>query len=113
MAAKEKLIFLISKLSTSEKGYVNKHLKLSSPNSNLLKVYNIISKYKPKDEKALKHRIKDAAILKNFAVTKKQLFDRILEILRDYHSYNGELRKLLGMIQDIGFLFSKGMVDEC
>ncbi len=110
---KDKLYLLISKLSASERGYVNKHLKVSKSKSNLLKVFALICKFKPKEDAEVRKKIKDPYLLRNFAVTKKQLFDRIVKILRDYHANKGELRAVLSMIEDIDFLFNKEMHDEC
>ena len=108
----DKLFLLISKLTSSEKGYVNKHLKLSNPNSNLLQLYTLIGRVKPSQDADLRKKL-SPVLLKNLAVTKKQLFNRILKILRDYYANKGKLRHVLTMLEDIMFLFDKGMVVEC
>ena len=109
----EKLYLLISRLTASEKGYLNKRFKASNPNSNILKLFIAINKFKPSDDKALRSRIKDKYILNNFSIVKNQLFDRILRIQRDYRGEKGKLREVLLILEDIEFLFEKGIHDEC
>ena len=109
----DKLFFLIAKLSSSEKGYINKQLKSSNPDSHLLKLFVTICKIKPRDEQALKPKIKERYIVNNLAAVKKQLFDRLLKILHDYHNNKGSLRKVYGMLDDIKLLFDKGLYVAC
>ncbi len=109
----DKLYEVISRMSSSEKGYVSKYLKGSNPKSNLLELYAYLNKIESYDESILKKKIKNPSIVKNLAVTKKQLFETILKIIRNYHSSKDEYRTLLHLLEDIDFLFEKKMVDEC
>ena len=110
---KDKLFLLMSKLTATEKGYVNKQLKSTNPKSNLLSLYTLINKVKPLEDADLKQKLKKSTLLKNYASTKKQLFDTILKILRTYNGQKDELRVVLTMLEDITFLYEKGMLEEC
>ncbi len=109
----DKLFLLVFRLTPSEKGYLSKRFKASNPKSNILKLFIAISKFKPSTDADLKNNISDSYILKNLAVVKNQLFERILRIQRDYRGDKGKLREVLLILEDIEFLFEKGIHDEC
>lgn len=109
----DKLHQLIHRLTKTEKGYVNKALKMNQPHSNLFQLYHILSRMNGYDEVQLKKKLGSGQLSRNLAVTKKHLFDRILEIIRNYHSEKNGYRKALNLIQDIDFLFEKGMLETC
>lgn len=110
---RDRLYELISRLSPSEKGYINKGLKQVSTNSNLLKLFGIYSKMGNYDEVIIRKKLKGSPILKNLSVTKKQLFEGILKSIRNYHAGKNNYRQVLNLLQDIEFFFEKKMIDEC
>ena len=112
-ASNDKLFLLISRLSASEKGYINKRLKASNPDSHVMRLFRAICKFKPMGENSLKRKIKDEYIISKFATVKYQLFERILQLLRDYNRNKGQQREVLDMLDDIDVLFEKNMHLEC
>ncbi len=109
----DRLFDLVSNLNSSEKGYVSKRLKLSKSKSNLFELYSCISKLEVYDESALKKKIRTPSLIKNLSVTKRQLFETILRIVRNYGTAKNEYRRVFNILEDIEFLFEKKMTEEC
>ena len=109
----DKLFLLVSRLTASEKGYINKRLKASNPSSYVMQLFMAICRFKPATDRELRQKIKEDYILRKLAAVKFQLFERILKLLRDYRSNKGEQREVLDIFEDIEILFEKGMHEEC
>ncbi len=109
----DKLFLLISRLTAPEKGYINKRLKASNPDSHLISLFLTICKCAPQTENALKKKLKNKYILNNFPSIKFQLYERVLKILRDYRRSKGQESEVLNIFKDIDLLFEKKIYKEC
>lgn len=110
---KSKLFELISTLDRREKGYINKSLKNNKKDSNLFKLFEYLSKASFYNIKNILLHFKQEAFINNLAVTQKMLYDHILKNMRTYHSKKNIYRNIIGDLQDIEFLYDKGLLLDC
>ncbi len=109
----DKLFQLITRLTPTEKGYINKRLKQHISKSNIFKLFQVISNLEHYDEIKLAKKIKNKTLLKNLSITKKMLFGTILKHLRTYHAERSPYKEVLNSLRDIDFLFEKQLLSEC
>lgn len=112
---KEALFELIKSLSKSEKRYFK---LLSSRHTigdenNYVKLFDFIDKQTVYDEEALFKEFKDEAFLHRFSITKKRLYDHVLNALDAFHSTNSVDAQLFKMMHSADILFNKSLYDQC
>ncbi|MCS7029133.1 MAG: hypothetical protein NZ519_10275 [Bacteroidia bacterium] len=104
---RDDLYLLVHRLSKQERTYVSKRLSTFKDNSTLKSMFEDICTY----DNLLKAEL-DKKIAEKYAhykVRKKELYYKILEILRDYHPTL--LHKIHFYILDINLLFEKGLFE--
>src|SRR5688572_19832163 len=103
----DELFKLIHSLSTDEKGYFKKFAKRHTTGGNIyLKLFDAINKQKEFEEKTLKKKFK------NYAVVKVYLFDMIMQALLVSQSRLQPQQAILrGMLQ-INILMARGISEK-
>ncbi|MCS7077508.1 MAG: hypothetical protein NZ455_12400 [Bacteroidia bacterium] len=101
------MYLLIRKLSKEERTYITKSLSTFKQQSALKNLFEDICTYDRLDKIEIDKKV--AQKYANYKVRKKELYYKILEILRDYHSTL--LHKIHFYILDINLLFEKGLFE--
>jgi hypothetical protein len=112
---KEALFELIKSLSKSEKRYFK---LLSSRHTigdenNYVKLFDFIDKQTAYDEEVIFKEFKNEAFLHRFSITKKRLYDHVLNALDAYHATNSVDAQLFKMMHSADILFNKSLYDQC
>lgn len=106
------LYSLIHSLSTAEKNYVKKYANVYSKSKyNYYKLLEAIYKQDVYDEKALLIKLRREPFVKHFAVTKNQLFELILKLLRQFHQHNNFTATINAIIENGQLLYERGLSD--
>ncbi|HYF02710.1 MAG TPA: hypothetical protein VEC36_04995 [Patescibacteria group bacterium] len=109
------LFQLIKSLTKSEKRhftiFASKHV--IGERNNYLKLFKAIDAQEKYDEAALRKQFEGEIFLKQLPVTKNYLYNLILKSMRVYRSSATIEVRLQEMLQDIEFLFEKGMEAQC
>ena len=103
---------LIKMMSASEKRYFQKHAQRhsNSKKNQYLHLYHAISSMQEYDETELKKLLKDSAIAAHFAVTKRYLYEQLLDSLHHYHLNQQLEEKILKDLHLCKILFEKNLV---
>ena len=110
---KNKSLFnLIHSLGGNEKRYVSIYLKSRRDDSNLMKLYTIISKTRPVNDDIIKNKLNDAKIISQLAATKHILYTRILDALHNYHLQDSPYGQILNLLHQADILSNKNLVKE-
>lgn len=112
---KEALFELIKSLSKSEKRYFK---LLSSRHTigdenNYVKLFDCIDKQTVYDEQAIFSEFKNEPFLHRFSITKKRLYDHVLNALDAFHATNSVDAQLFKMLHSADILFNKSLYDQC
>ncbi len=112
---KEALFELIKSLSKSEKRYFK---LLSSRHTigdenNYVKLFDFIDKQTKYDEEAIFLEFKNEPFLHRFSITKKRLYDHVLNALDAFHATNSVDAQLFKMMHSADILFNKSLYDQC
>lgn len=112
---KETLFELIKSLSKSEKRYFK---LLSSRHTigdenNYVRLFDYIDKQSAYDEEAIFTEFKNEAFLHRFSITKKRLYDHILNALDAFHSAASVDSQLFKSLHSAEILYSKSLYDQC
>ena len=111
---KELALFeLIHSLSTSERRYLTLQMVANRKDSNLLKLFEVISDMKEYDEANIIENFKGETFLKQIHVTRNHLYEAILKHMRSYDMEKTIDYRIKGMIQDVKFLFEKRLFSHC
>lgn len=103
---------LIHSLSPAEKIYIKKYATISTDNQyNYHKLLEAIYEQEEYDEKALLKQFKKESFVKHFAVTKNQLFELILKLLRQYHHKQNIKAVINAAIENGELLYERGLPD--
>lgn len=104
------LYSLIHTLSSTEKNYIKKYAKVySKSKNNYYKLLEAISKQEEYDEKALLIKFRKESFVKHFAVTKNQLMELILKLLRQFHQKSSIDATINSVIENGRLLYERGL----
>ena len=108
------LFDLIRMLSASEKRYFQKYAKRHSNNSEnqYLQLFNAIALMQEYDETALRKQMKDTTIATHFAVTKRYLYEQVLDCLHHYHLNQRIEEKILKDLHLCKILLEKKLTQQ-
>lgn len=110
----ESIFELIHSLTKSEKRYFK---LLSSRHTigdenNYVVLFDYIDKQTEYNEEALFEHFADEAFLNKFSITKKRLYDHILNALTNYHANHHIEAQIFRMIHSSEILFEKSLYDQ-
>lgn len=112
---KEGLFELIKSLSKSEKRYFK---LLSSRHTigdenNYVRLFDFIDKQEAYDEDVLFKEFKGEAFLHRFSITKKRLYDHILNALDAFYASSSIDAQLFKLMHSADILYTKSLYDQC
>lgn len=103
---------LIHSLELNEKRYFKLHASFQKKNSNLAQLFDFLSGAKHYNEEEVHQAFEGEKFLDQLAVTKNHLYEIILKSMRSYHLKRSVDFKLQGMMQDVHFLYEKGLASQ-
>jgi len=115
MKAKDSIHELIKSLTKSEKRY----FKLMSSRhtigdeNNYILLFDFIEKQTEYDEEVLFKTFKGQAFLNKFSITKKRLYDHILNSLDLFHSSSSIDAQIFKQLHSADILYNKSLYDQC
>lgn len=104
---------LIHSLTASERRYFTLQMMANRKDSNLLKLFEVISSQKSYDENEIMEKFKGERFLDQLHVTRNHLYEAILKHMRSFESEKVVDYRIKGMIQDVKFLFEKRLYGHC
>ena len=107
------IYLLINALSKGEKRYFRLQAGFNRSNSQLLQIFDAISRKSLADDAALKAFFTDAPFMKQLDVLKVHLYHLILSTMRSFYKTRTLQREIRGMIDDMHFLFEKSLYSQC
>lgn len=112
MSKGDKLFRLVHSLELNEKRYFKLQASVQKKESNLAKLFDFYVDAKEFNEESLRETFKGQKFLEQLAVTQNHLYESILKAMRLYHLKRSIEFRLQGMLQDVQFLYEKGLVDQ-
>jgi uncharacterized protein YlaN (UPF0358 family) len=112
MSKGDKLYRLVHSLELNEKRYFKLQSSVQKKESNLSKLFDYYVDAKKFNEDELRKTFKGQTFLDQLAVTQNHLYESILRAMRLYHLKRSIDFKLQGMLQDVQFLYEKGLVEQ-
>lgn len=112
MSKGDKLYSLIHSLELNEKRYFKLQASVQKKESNLVRLFDYYVDAKEFDEQDLRKKFAGEKFLDQLAVTQNHLYDSILRGMRLYHLKRSVEFRLQGMLQDVQFLYEKGLVEQ-
>ncbi len=112
MSKGDRLYQLVHSLELNEKRYFKLQASVQKKDSNLSRLFDFYADAKAFDEDELRSKFKGEKFLDPLAVTQNHLYDLILKTLRLYHLKRSIEFSLQGMLQDVQFLYEKGLFDQ-
>jgi hypothetical protein len=112
MSKGDRLHRLVQSLELNEKRYFKLQASVQKKESNLVKLFDYYMDAKEFDEDELRKKFKGQKFLDQLAVTQNHLYDSILRSMRLYHLKRSLEFSLQGMLQDVQFLYEKGLVEQ-
>jgi|GEM_PF-868201 len=112
MSKGSNLLLLVQSLGLNEKRYFKLQAALQKKDSNLSRLFDYYAEATTYDENVLRLKFEGEKFLEQLAVTQNHLYESILKAMRSYHLKHSEEYRLNGMLQDAGFLFEKGLIDQ-
>lgn len=109
MKRKDFLFHLIKSLSRTEKRYLKINFKQASKEAISLQLFAAIDKQEVYDEKALKVKFKEEKFIKHFHLSKRYLYQLILQALRNYHRDISQRAKVNDLLKNVEILYLKGL----
>lgn len=111
---KEALFELIGSMTKSEKRYfklmASRHT--IGDENNYVVLFDFIDKQDVYDEEIIFKAFKGEAFLNRFSITKKRLYDHILQALDAYHSANSDEAQLYRQLHAVEILYEKSLYDQ-
>lgn len=111
---KEALFELISSMTKSEKRYfklmASRHT--IGDENNYVVLFDFIDKLDIYDEELIFKAFKGEAFLNRFSITKKRLYDHLLQALDAYHSSNSAEAQLYRQLHAAEILYEKSLYDQ-
>ena len=112
MSQGDRLFRLIHSLELNEKRYFKLQASVQKKESNLAKLFDYYVDAKEFNEDELRKSFKGQKFLDQLAVTQNHLYESILRAMRLYHLKRSLEYRLHGMLQDVKFLYEKGLVGQ-
>lgn len=114
MKTQDKLAELIHSLSKSEKRYFKLYAQRHTigNNNKYLDLFDAIDKQRPFDKEAIFKKFKGDAMLNNFNVTKKRLYDHTLKALEQFHAESTINAQLNNILNAVEILYKKGLYEQ-
>lgn len=109
MKKKEFLFQLIKSLSRTEKRYLKIHFKHGGKEAIYMQLLAAIDQQEVYDEEALKVKFKRYTFVKHFHLSKRYLYDLILQALRNYHREISQKAKVNDLLKNVEILYLKGL----
>ena len=109
MSKGDKLYRLIHSLELNEKRYFKLQASIQKKDSNLARLFDYYVDSKAFSESDLRKRFEGEKFLDQLAVTQNHLYELILKTMRLYHLKRSLEFSLQGMLQDVQFLYEKGL----
>jgi hypothetical protein len=110
----DSLYDLIQSLTKSEKRYfklLSSRHTIGEENNYVL-LFDYLEKASYFDEEELRKHFKGEAFLNKFSITKKRLYDRILNALNQFHLINDIEAKAYGLLHSAEILFQKSLYSQ-
>ena len=107
----DSLFELVQNMSKSEKRYfkLTASLHTGGKENNALKLFSYLDQVDEYDEDKLRKYFKGEAFLNKLSISKKRLYDNLLNTLNAYHQNNSPSAQLYGLLQSAELLFEKGL----
>lgn len=112
MSKGDRLYRLVHSLELNEKRYFKLQSSVQKKESNLSKLFDYYVDAKEFNEDSLREIFKGQKFLEQLAVTQNHLYESILKAMRLYHLKRSIEFRLQGMLQDVQFLYEKGLVEQ-
>lgn len=109
MKRKDFLFHLIKSLSRTEKRYLKIHFKHAHKEAIYFQLFTAIDKQEVYDEEAIKVKFKNLKFVKHFHLSKRYLYDLILQALRNYHRDISQKAKVNDLLKNVEILYLKGL----
>lgn len=115
MKKKDSIFELVKSLTKSEKRYfkLESSLHTIGDENNYTVLFDFIDKQSEYDEELIFQHFEGAAFLNKFAITKKRLYDRILNALDSFHSKSSVDAQIYKMLHSADILYNKSLYDQC
>lgn len=109
------LFELIKSMTKSEKRYfkVLSSRHTIGEENNYVVLFDFIDQMDTYDEEIVHDHFKGEAFLNRFTITKKRLYDHILNALDAYHAEKSQTAQLLKQVHSAEILFNKSLYDQC
>ncbi len=111
MTKGERLYELVKSLELNEKRYFKLHATVQKRESNMTRLFDYYLEAEEFNEDHIREFFKGEKFLDQLAVTQNHLFESILKSMRLYHLKRSIEFRLYGMMQDMQFLYEKGLVE--
>jgi hypothetical protein len=112
MSKGDALYELVHSLELNEKRYFKLHASFQKKNSNLAQLFDFLCSSAHYDDNEVRAAFEGEKFLDQLAVTKNHLYEVILKSMRSYHLKRSVDFRLQGMIQDVHFLYEKGLASQ-
>ncbi|MBX2871568.1 MAG: hypothetical protein KTR30_05695 [Saprospiraceae bacterium] len=109
MKRKDFLLHLIKSLSRTEKRYLKINFKHANKEAIYLQLLTAIDKQEEYDEEVLKVKFKEYKFVKHFHLSKRYLYDLILQALRNYHREISQKARVNDLLKNVEILYLKGL----
>ncbi|MBI2271394.1 MAG: hypothetical protein HYU69_13705 [Bacteroidetes bacterium] len=108
---KTELFTLIRSMSMSEKRYFKLFASRHTigEKNNYVLLFELIEKQDQYNEEAIRQQLKGIDFVRHLHVVKNYLYNLILKAMRQYNNEASVAAELKGMIDDINFLYNKGL----
>lgn len=103
---------LVQSLELNEKRYFKLQASIQKKDSNLTRLFDYYASSRGFDEDELRLNFKGEKFLDQLAVTQNHLYESILKSMRYYHLKRTVDFQLYGLLQDVQFLYEKGLVEQ-
>ena len=112
MSKGNRLHELVQSLELNEKRYFKLQATLQKKDSNLTRLFDYYANATGFDEHELRASFQGEKFLDQLAVTQNHLYESILKAMRLYHLKRTVDFQLYGLLQDVQFLYEKGLVEQ-
>lgn len=108
MADEDALFRLVKTLTKPEKRYFKTHSGTGGGDNIYIQLYDTLNGMERYDESFLRKKFPN-----NLPAYKKQLFNKVLSLMRDYHRRRSKTIQIKELLIDAGFLFERSLYEAC
>ena len=114
MAKEDHLFQLIKSMDQGEKRFVSLNISTlkTEQHSDYLHLYEYLQKQSDYDEETAKNQLLNQIPNKRFAAVKNYLYQKLLDLLRDYHAEDSVDIQIRNYLQLVEMLFKKGLIKQ-